>query len=76
MSNSLEIHKIIKAHMIFNDFNIIKLSRVTGIPASTLSRKLKGETEFTLSEAKKIADALNISDPWDIFFNTKKPNMQ
>lgn len=37
------------------------IAEVTGIPYSTLSRKLLGRTEFTFTELALVADALNVS---------------
>ena len=73
MSEKLDIQHIIKIHMVYKDWKIIDLAKNTGISPSTLGRKLKGEGEFTICEAKKIAEAFNFNDPWNVFFNTKSP---
>ena len=38
-----------------------RVAEVTGIPYSTLSRKLLGRSEFTFTELAVVAEALNVS---------------
>ncbi|MGC0144424.1 helix-turn-helix domain-containing protein [Pseudactinotalea sp. Z1732] len=38
-----------------------RIAEVTGIPYSTLSRKLLGRSEFTFTEIALVADALGVS---------------
>jgi predicted transcriptional regulator len=45
-----------------------KLSEITGIPLSTLCRRIKHNTLGT-DDVKKIMTALDISNPMPIFFN-------
>ncbi len=49
------------------------LARKSGINPSTMSRRLKGKTQFTLSEIWGITNALSLSDEKirDIFFSKK-----
>lgn len=49
------------------------LARKSGINPSTMSRRLKGKTQFTLPEIWGIANALSLSDEKirDIFFFKK-----
>ena len=50
-----------------------KLAEMLGISNSSMGRKLKGETEFTLSEALAMCDALGF-ELSDIFFIDSVPN--
>ena len=52
-----------------------KLATILGISNSSMGRKLKGETEYTLSEALTMCEALGF-DLSDIFFTDSVPNMQ
>lgn len=38
-----------------------RLATDTGIPSTTLQRKLKGDGEFTLNELLRVARALNVA---------------
>ncbi len=48
-----------------------ELALKIGLSRSSLSRKMAGSTEFTLSEMQSIADVLNLDSPGDIFFKKK-----
>ena len=50
---------------------ISELSRTTGIKKTTLSNKLNGVTEFSISEVQKISGVLNIENIEEYFFNSK-----
>lgn len=52
-----------------------KVARELDISTSTLSRKLSGLNEFTVSEAIKLCDYLSL-DPTSIFFAIVVPKMQ
>lgn len=52
-----------------------KLAEMLGISNSSMGRKLKGETEFTLSEALDMCSALGFDLP-EIFFTDSVPNTQ
>ena len=52
-----------------------KLAGILGISNSSMGRKLKGETEYTLSEALTMCDALGFL-LGDIFFTDSVPNTQ
>ena len=55
----------------------LKMSHIAerlGVARYTLLRKLKGETEFSVDEAKKICEIIGITDPAEkekIFFADK-----
>ena len=51
----------IKAEMARNDYTIQRLSKMIGICSNSLSFKLNGKREFTLSEIEKIANIFNKS---------------
>ena len=53
-----------------------KLSGYLGITVQSLNAKLNGRTQFTLEEAVKITEFLNLKDPVDIFFFFFFPKMQ
>lgn len=53
-----------------------KLSEHLGITVQSLNAKLNGRTQFTLEEAIKITEFLNLKDPVDIFFSPSVLNMQ
>lgn len=46
-----------------------KLAKEVGISSNSLSRKLLGKREFTLTEVVSICKILGITDPVNIFFN-------
>lgn len=53
-----------------------KLSGYLGITVQSLNAKLNGRTQFTLEEAVKITEFLNLKDPVDIFFAPSVLKMQ
>lgn len=50
-----------------NKISMSKVARELDISTSTLSRKLSGQNEFTVSEAIKLCDFLRLN-PTSIFF--------
>lgn len=46
-----------------------EVAKKIGISRNSMARKLKGVTEFKLSEVKKIIDLLKIDNPGEIFFD-------
>ncbi len=58
-----------------NKFSMSKVARELDISTSTLSRKLSGQNEFTVSEATRLCDYLGL-DPMCIFFVRNIPNTQ
>lgn len=52
-----------------------KIARVLNIAKASVCRKLNSQTEFTVSEAQKICEYLDV-DPTEIFFISSVPNMQ
>lgn len=58
-----------------NKISMSKVARELDMSASTLSRKLSGQSEFTVSEAIGLCDYLGL-DPTHIFFAGNIPNMQ
>lgn len=53
-----------------------KLAEHLGITTQALNAKLNGRTQFTIEEAVKITNFLNLNNPIDIFFNPNVPKMQ
>ena len=54
--------KMVEAHV-----SQAKLSEKLGITVQSLNAKLNGRTQFTLEEAVRITEFLNLKDPIDIF---------
>ena len=44
------------------------VAKAIGINASTLYRKISGQSEFTRSEIQSICEVLKLDSPMDIFF--------
>ena len=63
--------KMVEAHV-----SQAKLSEKLGITVQSLNAKLNGRTQFTLEEAVRITEFLNMKDPIDIFYDTSVPKMQ
>ncbi len=60
--------KMVEAHV-----SQAKLSEKLGITVQSLNAKLNGRTQFTLEEAVRITEFLNLKDPIDIFFDPSRP---
>ena len=62
--------KILKSELVLKDKSLKDLARDIGISATALYRKIKGVSEFSASEIKKISQILNLSNDKiiDIFF--------
>lgn len=60
--------KMVEAHV-----SQAKLSEKLGITVQSLNAKLNGRTQFTLEEAVRITEFLNLKDPIDIFFDPSVP---
>ena len=75
MMSYVQDMKKVKARMAELNMSQGKLAEILGISNSSMGRKLKGETEYTLSEAFTMCDALGFA-PGDIFFTDVIPNMQ
>lgn len=62
--------ELLKYYAAKSGFTLTNLAKMLGINASTLSRKLSGETDFTRSEIVLIKECLNLSlaDVDAIFF--------
>lgn len=63
--------KMVEAHV-----SQARLSEKLGITVQSLNAKLNGRTQFTLEEAVKITEFLNLQDPIDIFFDPSVTNTQ
>ena len=48
-------------------YTIGKMAKKLGISAKSLSKKINGKHEFTITEAKRISASLQIEKPTDIF---------
>lgn len=66
----------LKAAMAMKGMNASELALAVGITRGTMSRKLRGENEFCVSEVQKIVRILGLTsdDVMDIFFSDKCPN--
>lgn len=64
----IRVNKI-KAQMVLLGVTQQELAKNLGITQKTLSNKLHGKSEFTISEAKVLIDKLRITDPSEIFFD-------
>lgn len=60
--------KKLRIAMIANDYSVKKLAKAIDINESTLYRKIKGESEFTIGEMQKICETLKINGS-GIFFS-------
>lgn len=69
--NFNEIHRAMWEHK----YSMSKVAKELDISTSSLSRKLSGKTEFTVSEATKICSVLELN-PNHIFFTSFVPNTQ
>ncbi len=67
MSDSVKLSEAIKSRGVKKGF----VAQQIGVSVSTLWRKMKGTSDFTLSEIQTIAAALKLSDKEirDIFFS-------
>lgn len=65
----------IRTAMLLKKLSMGKLSKEIGISVSSLSRKLSGKTEFSVSEANKMCNALEIN-PVHVFFAAEIPKPQ
>lgn len=58
----------IKSYLSLKGYTIEKLAREIGMSTASLSAKINGKREFTVSEAKRLCDSLDIHNPADVFF--------
>lgn len=59
---------VFKAYLALRGYTIRRLAKEMGISPKTLSEKIKGKYDFTMTEAKTICTILEIDKPGDIFF--------
>lgn len=64
------INKKIKMYRLAKDINQEDLANLLNITLTTYNKKETGKAEFTLSQAKKIADFFNTTID-DLFFNSE-----
>ena len=65
--------ELLKYYAAKSGYTLTNLSKVLGINASTLSRKLSGETDFTRSEIVLLKECLHLSLPEvDLIFFTNE----
>lgn len=67
---------LLKGKIVEKGYTQDQLAKRIGISGNSLSRKILGKREFTLSEVIKICNTLEISDPSAIFFDDSVPKMQ
>lgn len=65
----------IKAKIVEQGMTQGEVAKMIGISPNSLSRKLSGRRDFTLSEVMSLCTVLEIQDP-KIFFCNKIPNTQ
>lgn len=65
VNNTSATHQKIEAARVGTEYSRNQLSTRTGIPYTTLTRKLNGISDFTVGEIGRIADALGVP-PWDL----------
>lgn len=58
----------LKAIIVENGLNQGKVAEKMGISKNSLSRKMQGKGDFTLSEARSLCSILKIDNPERIFF--------
>lgn len=65
--------ELLKYYAAKSGYTLTNLSKVLGINASTLSRKLSGETDFTRSEIVLLKECLHLSlSEVDLIFFTNE----
>ena len=62
------MYENLRAEIARKGMTIVELSNVTGIRYQTLSEKLRGNSQFTVKEAKAIKAALAVDMPIDELF--------
>jgi plasmid maintenance system antidote protein VapI len=67
---------LLKAEMVKANVTRDALCAHLGVSYSTLTQKINGKRQFTVDEAVKICQFLQIDDPVPIFFDSAVPNMQ
>lgn len=63
----------VRAEMGRKNLTILALSNKTGIRYQTLTEKLKGKSDITIAEARKIKDALDTDLPLEELFVEEVP---
>ena len=64
------------AQLALNGVTTIQLANKLGISASTLHRKMNGDSDFYRNEIFVICEYLNIKSPVDIFFASELTETQ
>ena len=62
----------LRAEMARRNFNISSLAEEINIPVGTLSKKLRGKSNFSIKEAQKIKDALGVNMSIDELFKVEE----
>lgn len=70
-----KMNRKLKAARVERGLTQIELANLIEMPISTYRKKEQGQTEFTVTEAIKIAEVLN-KKPESIFFNNKVSKME
>lgn len=63
----------VRAEMGRRNLTALVLSELTGIRYQTLTAKLKGDSELTIAEARKIKTALETDLPLEVLFAEEVP---
>lgn len=58
----------LRAAMARKEYSMNDLADILGVSRSTIYRRMRGESEFTVTEVIKMIDVLNITDPERVFF--------
>ena len=67
---------LLRAALAEKGFTQKEFAKIIGMSENSLSRKINGRREFTVTEAATICSILDLSAPVDIFFTPDIPNMQ
>lgn len=62
---------LLKAELLIKGISTDELAKILGINKSTLSKRINGKSEWTLSELKKVGEILGVEKLNQIFFNLK-----
>ncbi len=60
-------HNLLRAKMTECGYSQGQVASLIGMHGNTLSRKVNGESDFTLTEVRKLCRVLRITDPARVF---------
>ncbi len=62
---------LLKSELVYKDISFEKLAKTLGLSKGTVSKKVNGQSEWTLSEIQKIGSIVGEDKLVAIFFATK-----